>query len=65
MELVKNALGLQVVERSISRTELYASEKVFFSGIAIEVTSVVEVDDRVVGNNEVGQVCSDLTTLFF
>lgn len=65
MELTKNELGLEVVERSISRTELYASEEVFFSGTAMEVTSVVEVDDRVVGNGEVGQVCSNLKKLFF
>lgn len=65
MELAKNELGLEVVERSISRTELYASEEVFFSGTAMEVTSVVEVDDRVVGDGKVGKVCTDLKKLFF
>lgn len=65
MELAKNELGIEVIERSISRTELYAAEEVFFSGTAMEVTSVVEVDDRVVGDGEIGQVCSNLQKLFF
>lgn len=65
MELAKNELGMEVVERSISRTELYSAEEVFFSGTAMEVTSVVEVDDRVVRDGEIGQVCSSLKDLFF
>lgn len=65
MELAKKELGMEVVERSISRTELYAAEEVFFSGTAMEVTSVVEVDDRIVGDGEVGPICDNFRKLFF
>lgn len=64
MELARNELGMEVVERSISRTELYNSEEVFFSGTAMEVTSIVEVDRRKVGTGEEGKICKELKEIF-
>lgn len=64
MLLAKNELGIEVVERSIARTELYASDELFFSGTAMEVTPIVEVDDRVVGNGQSGEVCAKIKELF-
>lgn len=63
--LAKEELGLEVIERSITRTELYAAEEVFFSGTAMEVTSVVEVDDRAVGQGKEGEICQKIKQLFF
>lgn len=65
MELAKNELGMEVVERSIARTELYNSQEVFFSGTAMEVTAVVEVDRKQVGTGKEGDVCKRLKELFF
>lgn len=65
MILAKEELGLEVVERSIPRTELYAAEEVFFSGTAMEVVSVVEVDNRKIGSGKQGEVCKKLKDLFF
>lgn len=65
MELAKNELGMEVVERSVARTELYNSEEVFFSGTAMEVTAVAEVDRRMVGTGDEGQVCKKIKELFF
>lgn len=65
MFLAKEELGMEVVERSIARTELYAAEEVFFSGTAMEVTPVIEVDDRVVGDGKTGEVCKQIKELFF
>jgi len=64
MLLAKNELGIEVVERSIARTELYASDELFFSGTAMEVTPIVEVDDRVVGNGQPGEVWAKIKELF-
>lgn len=64
MTLGKEELGIEVVERSVARTELYNSEEVFFSGTAMEVTPVVEVDRRIVGTGKEGQVCKELKELF-
>lgn len=38
MLLAAEELGIEVVERSITRTELYAADEIFFSGTAMEVT---------------------------
>ncbi|HWR07971.1 branched-chain amino acid transaminase [Sporomusa sp.] len=65
MVLAREELGIEVIERSITRTELYAADEVFFSGTAMEVVAVVEVDDRTVGTGHQGPVCRKLKELFF
>ncbi|MBS4026225.1 MAG: branched-chain amino acid transaminase [Clostridia bacterium] len=65
MTLAREELNMEVIERSVSRTELYNSQEVFFSGTAMEVTAVVEVDNRMVGDGKEGQVCKKLKELFF
>ena len=65
MTLAKEELGMEVVERSVARTELYNSQEVFFSGTAMEVTAIVEVDRRKVGTGKEGEVCKKLKELFF
>jgi len=65
IKLAEEELGLEVVERSVTRTELYASDEVFFSGTAMEVTPIIEVDHRIVGNGKEGEICRKLKELFF
>lgn len=64
IELAEKELGMEVVERSVSRTELYNADEVFFSGTAMEVTGVVEVDRRTVADGQEGKVCKELKALF-
>jgi len=47
-------LNLPVVERTISRTELYVADEVFLSGTAAEVTSVSSIDHRAIGTGQAG-----------
>ncbi|MDD9148686.1 MULTISPECIES: branched-chain amino acid transaminase [unclassified Sporolactobacillus] len=65
MKLAGEDLGLDVVERSISRSELYVADEVFFSGTAMEVTPIVEVDHRTIGTGHEGEVCKQIKDLFF
>jgi branched-chain amino acid aminotransferase len=65
MLLARQELGIEVIERSITRTELYAADEVFFSGTAMEVVAVVEVDDRKIGSGHQGPICRKLKDLFF
>jgi branched-chain amino acid aminotransferase len=65
MLLAQEQLDMEVIERSIPRTELYAADEVFFSGTAMEVTAVVEIDNRQVGNGRRGEVCNKIRELFF
>lgn len=49
-------LGLTVTEKRITREELYTADEVFFTGTAAEVTPVVNIDGRVIGNGEPGPI---------
>lgn len=64
MELARNEMKLEVVERSIGRSELYICEEVFFTGTAVEVAPIVEIDHRPVASGEVGPVTEKLRRLY-
>ncbi len=49
-------LGVEVVERHISRAELYLADEIFLTGTAAELVPVREVDDHPVGTGEPGEV---------
>ncbi len=58
-------LGMKVVERSITRDEVYVADECFFTGTAAEVTPIREVDGRVIGNGGRGPITEKLQRLFF
>ena len=49
-------LGVDVVERHISRAELYLADEIFLTGTAAELVPVREVDDHKVGTGQPGEV---------
>ena len=58
-------LGVPVVERRITRDELYVCDEAFFTGTAAEVTPIREIDNRPVGNGARGPMTQKLQTMFF
>lgn len=64
MDLAKKELGLEVVERSIDRTEVFIADEMFMTGTAAQVVAVTKVDHRPVGNGSMGPVTSKLRALF-
>jgi len=60
-----NELGIEVVEKRITRDEVYIADEVFFTGTAAEVTPIREVDGRSIGNGGRGPVTERLQTLYF
>lgn len=65
MELIEQELGLPVVERVIDRSELYVSEEVLLCGTGAEVTPVIEVDGRKVGDGKVGEFTRKIQEMYF
>ena len=65
MQLAQTELGIEVVERSIDRSELYLADEVFLSGTAAHLTPVVELDCRPIGTGEPGSVSMALQKLYF
>jgi len=64
-DLAKDELGLDVVERTIDRSELYVADEVFMTGTAAHVSSVIEVDHRPVGEGATGPITKQLQTIYF
>jgi branched-chain amino acid aminotransferase len=64
MEIARNELGLEIVERSIDRGELYAADEVFFTGTAVGVCSVVTIDRRRIGDGTIGPITQRLIALY-
>jgi branched-chain amino acid aminotransferase len=65
MEVVREEVGLPVVERSIDRTELYTCDELFLCGTGAQVSPVIEVDRRSVGDGRVGEVTQQLQEIYF
>jgi len=57
--------GIPVVERDLTRDELYTADELFLTGTAAEVTPIREVDRRPVGDGRRGPVTKTLQTAFF
>ncbi|MEO1897879.1 MAG: branched-chain amino acid transaminase [Cycloclasticus sp.] len=57
--------NLEVVEKRITRDEVYVADEAFFTGTAAEVTPIREVDDRTIGNGGRGPITERLQTLYF
>jgi branched-chain amino acid aminotransferase len=64
IEIARGELGLEVVERSIDRGELYSAEEVFFTGTAVGICYVAAIDKRRVGDGLIGPVTQRLRTLY-
>ena len=64
IELAEKELGLLTVERDVNPSELAFAEEVFFSGTAAEVTPVVEIDRRAVGDGVPGPVTLRLAAIY-
>jgi branched-chain amino acid aminotransferase len=58
-------LGLKVIEKRITRDEVYIADEAFFTGTAAEVTPIREVDDRAIGAGGRGPITERLQTLYF
>ncbi|HOF40363.1 MAG TPA: branched-chain amino acid transaminase [Candidatus Hydrogenedentes bacterium] len=65
IELARNELGMDVVERPMSRTELYVCDEVFFCGTGAQVAPVRSVDRRVIGGGTPGPISRALQDLYF
>ena len=60
-----NDLGYKVVEKRITRDEVYIADEAFFTGTAAEVVPIREVDRRQIGEGVCGPVTQQIQTHFF
>jgi branched-chain amino acid aminotransferase len=65
IQLLREDLGMEVVERPIDRTELFLSDEVFFSGTGVQIIAVTRIDHRQIGTGVMGPVVKQLRETFF
>jgi branched-chain amino acid aminotransferase len=64
IQLACKELGIETIERSLDRSELYVAEEAFFTGTAAHVTPIIEIDERPIGNGKIGKVTKKLQQLY-
>jgi branched-chain amino acid aminotransferase len=57
--------GIEVVETSITRDEIYTADEMFLTGTAAEITPVRELDDRPIGAGSRGSITKTIQSTFF
>jgi branched-chain amino acid aminotransferase len=58
-------LSYEVIEKRITRDEIYVADEAFFTGSAAEVTPIRELDNRQIGNGGRGAITTELQTAYF
>ncbi|MFC1949508.1 branched-chain amino acid transaminase [Chloroflexota bacterium] len=64
IELAEAELGIKTTERHINRVELYSAEECFLTGTAANITPVAEIDNRKIGNGEIGEITKKLQDIY-
>ncbi|MBI2424441.1 MAG: branched-chain amino acid transaminase [Candidatus Hydrogenedentes bacterium] len=65
MQLAREVLNMEVIERPIARTELYVCDEIFFSGTGAQVAPVRSVDRRLIGTGKPGEITRKLQDIYF
>ncbi|HIC09783.1 MAG TPA: branched-chain amino acid transaminase [Campylobacterales bacterium] len=58
-------MGIPIERRRITRDEVYIADEAFFTGTAAEVTPIRDVDGRVIGNGQRGEITEQLQKAYF
>lgn len=58
-------LGIPVIEKRITRDEVYTADEAFFTGTAAEITPIRELDNRQIGQGKRGVITAELQEIFF
>ncbi|MBS0422908.1 MAG: branched-chain amino acid transaminase [Gammaproteobacteria bacterium] len=62
---IAGELGIPVIEKRITRDEIYCADEAFFTGTAAEVTPIRELDNRIIGPGKRGPITTQIQTRFF
>ena len=65
VDIVTKDLGLTVIEKQITRDEVYTADEAFFTGTAAEITPIRSLDDRDIGSGKAGPITLDIQRRYF
>ncbi len=64
IELLCKEMDVEVIERSIDRTEVSIADEFFMTGTAAQIMAVTKVDYRPIGRGEMGPITAKLRTVY-
>ncbi len=65
MELAREELGIETVERHVGKEELFGSDELFFCGTGAQISPIVKVDGKKIGEGGVGPMTKKLQEIYF
>ncbi|MBN1317948.1 MAG: branched-chain amino acid transaminase [Anaerolineales bacterium] len=65
IQLLRDELGVETIERPLDRTEVWLADEVFFCGTGVQVAAITEIDFKKIGSGKMGPVVTQLRELFF
>ncbi len=65
MQIIKDELGMSIVERSIDRTELFLADELFFVGTGVQMVAITKIDHRLIADGKMGPLTLKLRNLYF
>lgn len=65
IKIAQDELDLEVIERSVDRTELYSAEEMFFCGTGAQISPIGSVDRRTIGDGKMGVLTKKIQDLYF
>lgn len=63
--LMRDELGLDVIERNVDRTEVYIADEMIMCGTGVQVAAVTRVEHRAIGSGQMGPITRKVRDLFF
>jgi len=65
MQLARDEMGLETVEREIDRSEIFVADEAFFCGTGVQIAAITEAEYRPVGTGSIGPVTEQLREIYF
>lgn len=64
ISLVRDELGIEVVERSIDRSELYLADEAFLCGTGVQMAAIGSIDHYTIGEGSTGPITQQINELY-
>lgn len=65
IELAQKELGIETVERHVKKEELFSADELFFCGTGAQISPIVKVDGKKIGDGSVGHISKKLQNVYF
>lgn len=65
IQLLREEMGVEVVERNIDRTEVYLADEAFLCGTGVQLVAATQIEHRPIGTGSLGPITRELRDLFF